>query len=535
MLKTVSSITNAIGALNYKGTWNANTNSPALASGVGTKGDYYVVSVAGTTTLDGISNWGVGDWAAFNGAAWQRVEGGADLNGVNLTFTGTASGPTYETSNLTTGATLTDNSLSADGTDTNIDLLANPKGTGGFGINGAPAGVVAGAAFTSKFCVKNENSSAIGGFVQANNTTAASGSGIFACRSRGTLASPTVVQSGDNLASLFFLGNDGTDLAIAAVMQVDVDGTPGNNDMPGRIVFKTTPDGSEIPVEAMRIHKTTGVSIGNTTDPGATNLSVTGAITTSGINTPNTFGYKNLLINAGYTINQRVYVSAATLASGAYGHDRWKAGASGGNYTFTQLATSTTITIASGKSLIQVVEDKNVNGTSFVLSWTGTAQARYAVNSATPSGSYAASPIIITGQTVGTTMSVEFNEGTLSKPQLELGAVATSFDVRDYGTELMMCQRYFEKTPGPVYLTYMNVAGTQTRSTAFFYKTTKRANPTVTLNGNSEYIQNTLTGLATTLTPVNVTTDSFWALGPNATLGFFSLSYDSNITISAEL
>jgi len=90
MLKAVSSITNAVGALNYKGTWNANTNSPALASGVGTKGDYYVVSTAGTTTLDGISNWGIGDWAVFNGSVWQRVEGGADLNGVNLSVSGTS-------------------------------------------------------------------------------------------------------------------------------------------------------------------------------------------------------------------------------------------------------------------------------------------------------------------------------------------------------------------------------------------------------------------------------------------------------------
>lgn len=89
MLKAVSSITNAIGALNYKGTWNASTNTPALVSGAGTKGDYYVVSVAGTTTLDGISNWGIGDWAVFNGSVWQRVEGGADLNGVNLSVTGT--------------------------------------------------------------------------------------------------------------------------------------------------------------------------------------------------------------------------------------------------------------------------------------------------------------------------------------------------------------------------------------------------------------------------------------------------------------
>jgi len=99
MLKTVSSITNAIGALNYKGTWNANTNTPTLASGVGTKGDYYVVSVAGSTTLDGISNWGVGDWAAYNGSVWQRVEGGADGNFVNLSVssTSTLSGLTAST------------------------------------------------------------------------------------------------------------------------------------------------------------------------------------------------------------------------------------------------------------------------------------------------------------------------------------------------------------------------------------------------------------------------------------------------------
>ena len=89
MLKTVSSITNAIGALNYKGTWNASTNTPTITSSVGVKGDYYVVSVGGTTNINGISNWGVGDWITFNGSVWQRVEGGADLNGVNLSVSGT--------------------------------------------------------------------------------------------------------------------------------------------------------------------------------------------------------------------------------------------------------------------------------------------------------------------------------------------------------------------------------------------------------------------------------------------------------------
>jgi hypothetical protein len=77
MLKTVSSVANAIGALNYKGTWNASTNDPTLTSSVGVKGDYYVVSVAGNTDLDGTTLWGVGDWAVFNGSIWQKVDGGS--------------------------------------------------------------------------------------------------------------------------------------------------------------------------------------------------------------------------------------------------------------------------------------------------------------------------------------------------------------------------------------------------------------------------------------------------------------------------
>ena len=84
MLKTVSNVVNAIGALNYKGTWNASTNNPTLTSSVGTKGDYYVVSVAGSTNLDGETLWGVGDWAVFNGSTWQKVDGGDSGNFVNI-------------------------------------------------------------------------------------------------------------------------------------------------------------------------------------------------------------------------------------------------------------------------------------------------------------------------------------------------------------------------------------------------------------------------------------------------------------------
>lgn len=87
MLKTVSSVANAIGALNYKGTWNASTNTPTLVSSVGTKGDYYVVSVAGSTNLDGTTLWGVGDWVVFNGSIWQKVDGGDTSIVTSLTVT----------------------------------------------------------------------------------------------------------------------------------------------------------------------------------------------------------------------------------------------------------------------------------------------------------------------------------------------------------------------------------------------------------------------------------------------------------------
>jgi len=60
--------------LDYQGTWNASTNTPTLTSSVGTNGYYYIVSVAGTTNLDGITDWQVGDWVIFNGTAWQKLD-----------------------------------------------------------------------------------------------------------------------------------------------------------------------------------------------------------------------------------------------------------------------------------------------------------------------------------------------------------------------------------------------------------------------------------------------------------------------------
>jgi len=78
----------------------------------------------------------------------------------------------------------------------------------------------------------------------------------------GTISSHTIVNDGDTLGRLVFFGSDGTDFASGASITAAVDGTPGNNDMPGRLVFATTADGADIPTERMIINQKGSVGIG---------------------------------------------------------------------------------------------------------------------------------------------------------------------------------------------------------------------------------------------------------------------------------
>lgn len=82
-------------------------------------------------------------------------------------------------------------------------------------------------------------------------------------KSRGaTAGNHTVVQNGDALGAFEFAGSDGTNFISAAGIYSNVDGTPGTNDMPGRLVFSTTADGASSPTERMRIGSTGNVGIG---------------------------------------------------------------------------------------------------------------------------------------------------------------------------------------------------------------------------------------------------------------------------------
>ena len=88
----------------------------------------------------------------------------------------------------------------------------------------------------------------------AINTNDQQSSYLSFAKSRGTtLNSNTIVQADDQLGSIRFLGSDGTTPIVGAQIVAQVDGTPGANDMPGRLVFSTTADGLSSPTERMRI------------------------------------------------------------------------------------------------------------------------------------------------------------------------------------------------------------------------------------------------------------------------------------------
>jgi hypothetical protein len=215
---------------------------------------------------------------------------------------------------------------------------------------------------------------------------------------------------------------------------------------------------------------------------GTVNADVIGtSVAGSNLGAGNATLMKNRLIDAGFTINQRGYVSGTALSVGTYAHDRWKAGASGCTYTFTQLSTGVpiVITITAG-SLQQVIEGANIpDGGTFTLSWTGTAQGRF------NGGTYGSSPLAVTGITAGANTTIEFNAGTVSYPQLEVGSSATGFEYVNYQTSLANCQRYYEKG------NYVEIITVSSIAQSYSFKSEKRTTPTLTSTGASITAQGT--------------------------------------------
>jgi len=161
----------------------------------------------------------------------------------------------------------------------------------------------------------------------------------------------------------------------------------------------------------------------------------------------------NAIINGAFEINQRGYASAANLASGAYGFDRWKSTFTNTTLTYTSAPAGQLVTINSGGSIEQVVERANLPAGTYTLSWQGTATGRVYNTGATPP-SYAASPITVTLDGLAN-VEVEFTAAdatkTLGYVQLESGPSAGPFrrNANSLEGELAACQRYYFRMNNP--------------------------------------------------------------------------------------
>lgn len=153
---------------------------------------------------------------------------------------------------------------------------------------------------------------------------------------------------------------------------------------------------------------------------------------------------RNMLRNPSFLINQRNVSGTVTLAAGQFGHDGVKAGASGVTYTFAADGLETKLTITAG-SVVLPVEANFTAGGRLIIAHDGTAQARLWQVSA--SGAYAAATragggLVVTGVNRAQQINVEFNTGTLVRPQLEMSATVTPFERRSLLAEEQLCRRY---------------------------------------------------------------------------------------------
>jgi hypothetical protein len=228
------------GGVSYQGTWNASTNTPTLTNGVGTKGYYYVVSVAGNTNLDGITSWNVGDWAIFNGTVWQKVDNTDAVTSVNG-YTGTV--------------VLTNTDISGFGTMStqNANSVAITGGT----INGTTIGAT--TASTGAFTTATASTSLTTPIVQASNS-----GGLALKNSAGTTQISMGAGGGDN-ASI----NVSTNInGVNAQIDISPTGT-------GHVHMKPTGTGA-IEIAPTNVGTMDNMTIGATTARAITGTTITG-------------------------------------------------------------------------------------------------------------------------------------------------------------------------------------------------------------------------------------------------------------------
>jgi len=238
VLDTLTSLQNQINAiisgLSYQGTWNASTNTPTLTSSVGTSNYYYIVSVSGSTNLNGITDWQVGDWAIFNGSVWQKIDQSNLVTSV-AGRTGAVTLTTADIGGLGTIATQAANNVSiTGGSITGItDLAVADGGTGASTASGARTNLGLGTMAT-----QNASSVAITGgtinFTSIGVTTPDIGkfSGLTVVSTMTltdqTALSALALDAGKNVISVTNTGSGNNVLANSPTLVTPILGTPAS-------------------------------------------------------------------------------------------------------------------------------------------------------------------------------------------------------------------------------------------------------------------------------------------------------------------
>ena len=389
-----------LGALSYQGTWNANTNTPTLTSSTGTKGYYYVVSVAGTTNLNGITDWQVGDWAVYNGSAWQKIDNTDAVTSVNG-YTGTVVLTAADVSAVPyTGATgavdLNNKSL------TNISNL---------GINTTTVPTIKFRAFGD-----NNSSSRI---AMRGYSSDANSSAIRVTKFRGTYAAPQAPQNGDSLGKFELAGygttsSDGYPQASFEGVATEAWGATARGT---KTLIKVTPNTTTTQATAVTIDQDKSVTLAGA-------LSVTGTTTlatslsglaklTSGVVSTATSGSDYAPATSGSAIlygNGSGGFSSVTIGTGvSFSGGTLSATGSGGTVTS---VTGTTPIASSGGTTPAISISQATTSTNGYLSSTDW----NTFNGKQPAGTYvtsvgATSPVTSTG---GTTPTIAMPAATTS-------------------------------------------------------------------------------------------------------------------------
>jgi hypothetical protein len=111
--------------MEYKGTWNAATNTPTLVNGTGDPGDVYICNVAGTANFGaGPIVFATGDWVVYNGSIWQKSGGGS---GLYVPYSGATNDVNLNTKNLFTNNVFQGfTSVAASGTQIVLTVASTP-------------------------------------------------------------------------------------------------------------------------------------------------------------------------------------------------------------------------------------------------------------------------------------------------------------------------------------------------------------------------------------------------------------------------